>query len=876
MADADQYTPVPLRQLAPLVAALIVKESLSGLDISGANVGDISIVDYTKTVNDAVAQALDAADAAAKTSEGVSQSVDAAVNASDSAQAVVAGAADMFAQSNALASMIVNNPEKFTSLGGWDASQNKPALTSSVGTEGDFYTVSVAGNTSLDGMTEWDLLDGVWFHNGVWNKLERAGYPSVAQSFQGLSGIIADQIILNSRTDKALSIRDILGNILYCIDQLGNIQTAGKSLLLGSTMFDCDAPTTWLFRQRDAQNNIAWGVRADGSPAFPAGAARADLGPVSVTIDAYPDGIRVKDPMGFVLLDTSEYWVAGNVGFSDDEIEQRDRLQLAQSAATMAADGNLKNAGPVWGYSFTLATGQSEMMGYVAIPALSTTQPLDNITFGLDPRGAKFGNDTNPWAPQGGDPSPKPLVAVNVNQDTYEIMDIATPVIYKPATVDVTVPQAMYIQISTTDTSIDFTTNFIVGQDIQCSGFTGAAATNNQTGGLWYSNYIKITALTAQSITGYCDGVWYKWNAVAVSGATGVHITPLRITRDFGEQQSISALNYFRQLQLNYHQMQPADTTRQLALVSTCVSGMPLWNLSKGNDQNVFQRNAQVTQIVVDQAKANGKTAGMYLIEFCQGGSETTTNYVTYGALLEAYFADIKAACMPITGQTAEPFIEIVPISGMNMPFIGYNDICRAQVDYAFRTPGAYVATVGYPAIDYGGHYSSNGERYVGAMRAKVRHRVINQRLNWKPLIMENAEIKGQEVLIGCHVPYPPMVATETWRGQEQIMESDKGFGAYDSVTGATIPVTSAEIVGATQIKLTLGQQPVNPIWITYGDANHNGTGNIYDSDPATSSDVYEWWEGSGAPYSENLPDLIGKNYPLPNPMINYGLLVQI
>ncbi|MCG0998191.1 hypothetical protein [Acetobacter persici] len=806
---------------------------------------------------------------------GAAADADRAEKSQQSAQSLVAGAGTALAQNTALASLVANNPVQFTNRGGWDAAKNSPALTSGTGTEGDLYIVTVSGATALDGVTNWALLDGVWYHGGAWQRLANAGYPTVAQIFQGLQGVIADGVTLNSRTANALTLRDVVGYVLTAIDGLGNISTAGKQLLLGATALDCGAGDQYHFRQRDALGRVLWGIRSDGSPAFPASAARADLGPVSVTLNSYPDGITVRDPMGFILLDTSGYWGAKNIGFTDDYIEQQDRLQLAQSAAIMAATGNLKNIGPIWGYSVSIATGQSEMMGYVAIPALSITQPLDNITFGEDPRGAKFGNDTNPWSAQGGDPSPMPLVAVNVNQDTYEIMDIATPVIYKPATVDVTIPEALYIQISTTDTSVDFTTNFVVGQNIQCSGFTGAAATNNQTGGLWYSNYIRITALTAQSITGYCDGVWYKWNAVAVSGATGVHIAPLRITRDFGEQQSISAMNFYRQLQLNYAQVQ-TDNARQLALVSTCVSGMPLWNLSKGNDQNVFLRNPQVAQVIKNQAAAAGKTCGLFLIEFCQGGSETTTNYDTYGALLEAYFADIKAAVMPIFGQTADPFIEIVPISGMNMPFIGYNDICRAQVDYAFRTPGAYIATVGYPAIDYGGHYSSNGERYVGAMRAKIRHRVINQRLNWRPLIMASAEVKGSEVLISCHVPYPPMVATKTWRGQEDIMETDKGFGVYDSVTGATIPVTSAEIVGATQIRLTLGQQPTNPIWITYGDANHNGTGNIYDSDPSTSTDVYEWWEGSGAPYSENLPDLIGKSYALPNPMINYGLLVQV
>lgn len=874
MADADQYTPVPLRQLAPLVAALIVKESLSGLDISGANVGNISIVDYTKAVNDAVAQALDAADKASTTSEASSQSANIAAAAADSAQALAAGAGDILAQNTALASMIVNNPEKFTSRGGWDASQNKPALASGTGTEGDFYTVTVAGNTSLDGVTAWGLLDGVWFHNGVWNNLPRAGYPSVAQTFQGLLGVIADGVTLNSRTSGALTLKDALGYILTAIDNAGNISTAGKQLLLGSTLLDCNAKGHFLFDVRDAMGNIAWGVRADGSPAFPSGAARADLGPISVTNNGNPNGITVKDPNGFVLLDTSGYYAIKTGDFTPEEIAERDRMQLARSAATMAGPGDMLRARPVWGISVSYALGQSEMMGFVSIPALSLTQPYDNITFGGDPRGFDFGIDSAQWTPRGGDASPQPLVAVNVNQDTYATMDIPD-LVYKPATVDVAVPTVTsgnpQIQISTTDTSIDFTTGFSVGQTIQCAGFTGAAAANNESGGWWYSNYITLTNVTAQSITGTCDYVWFKWIPVAVTGAAGVSIAPLRITRDFGEQQSIAALNFYRGMQLASRGMQ-SDASRRLALLSCCVSGTTIEQLSKGYSTPLFDRIPQSAAIAKQQADKLSTTIGCFLLEFCQGGSNTDTDYATYYPLLAQYFEDAKTAIKSEFGQTIDPFIEIVPISGMNMPGTGIMDVCRAQVDYVMATPGAYIPTVGYPAIDYGPHYSSNGERYVGAMRAKVRHRVITQGLAWKPLIMEKATLRGRTILIDCHVPYPPIRVLPTWEGQEQNTRDDLGFGVYDASTNAALEVASVTVVGETQIEIVLESEPKNTVWVTYGDSNHNGSGNIYDSDPAVSSDLYEWVEGNGAPYSENIPSYIGKPYALPNPMINYAI----
>ena len=54
----------------------------------------------------------------------------------------------------------------------WNASTNSPALTSSVGTSGNFYIVSVAGSTSLDGITNWGVGDWAIFNGSVWQRVE--------------------------------------------------------------------------------------------------------------------------------------------------------------------------------------------------------------------------------------------------------------------------------------------------------------------------------------------------------------------------------------------------------------------------------------------------------------------------------------------------------------------------------------------------------------------------------------------------------------------------------------------------------------------------------------------------------------------------------
>jgi hypothetical protein len=58
-----------------------------------------------------------------------------------------------------------------TFKGSWDASTNDPALASGVGTKGWYYVVSVAGNTNLDGHTDWLTGDLVVFDGSTWDKI---------------------------------------------------------------------------------------------------------------------------------------------------------------------------------------------------------------------------------------------------------------------------------------------------------------------------------------------------------------------------------------------------------------------------------------------------------------------------------------------------------------------------------------------------------------------------------------------------------------------------------------------------------------------------------------------------------------------------------
>jgi hypothetical protein len=70
---------------------------------------------------------------------------------------------------------LIINGEVFTGLdfqGSWNASTNSPALASSVGTNGEFYIVSIAGSTDLNGITNWGIGDWAIFNGTAWQRVE--------------------------------------------------------------------------------------------------------------------------------------------------------------------------------------------------------------------------------------------------------------------------------------------------------------------------------------------------------------------------------------------------------------------------------------------------------------------------------------------------------------------------------------------------------------------------------------------------------------------------------------------------------------------------------------------------------------------------------
>ena len=97
--------------------------------------------------------------------------------------------------------------------GVWNASTNNPALVSSVGTNGWYYIVNVAGSTNLNGITDWQVGDWAIFAGTVWQKVDNTDAVSSVNGFTGAVNLTTDDLpegttnlyYLDSRARTALS-----------------------------------------------------------------------------------------------------------------------------------------------------------------------------------------------------------------------------------------------------------------------------------------------------------------------------------------------------------------------------------------------------------------------------------------------------------------------------------------------------------------------------------------------------------------------------------------------------------------------------------------------------------------------------------------------
>ena len=103
-----------------------------------------------------------------------------------------------------------------TYQGVWDAAANTPTLTPGTGTNGHFYIVDVAGNTILDGNTDWQvgdwaLFSGVTGSGGFWDKIDNTQSLTGSGTTNTMTMWTSPSVIGDSLISQAGSIVSVAG-----------------------------------------------------------------------------------------------------------------------------------------------------------------------------------------------------------------------------------------------------------------------------------------------------------------------------------------------------------------------------------------------------------------------------------------------------------------------------------------------------------------------------------------------------------------------------------------------------------------------------------------------------------------------------------------
>lgn len=131
--------------------------------------------------------------------------------------------------------------------GTWNATTNSPALASGVGTKGDYYVVSTAGTTTLDGISNWGIGDWAVFNGSVWQRVEGgADLNGVNLSVTGtttLSGLTASTALALDANKNVVSVTNTGSgnNVLATSPQIatptltGDVQMSTGNLVVGTS-----------------------------------------------------------------------------------------------------------------------------------------------------------------------------------------------------------------------------------------------------------------------------------------------------------------------------------------------------------------------------------------------------------------------------------------------------------------------------------------------------------------------------------------------------------------------------------------------------------------------------------------------------------------
>jgi len=122
-----------------------------------------------------------------------------------------------------------------TYQGAWNASTNTPTLTSGVGTNGYYYVVSVAGTTTLDGVSLWSVGDWAIFNGTTWQKLDGSNTEAFTSiTVTGLTGYMYANNTSPVTASTTIPVANVAGAVANTVNIIAGTGLSGGGALTGN------------------------------------------------------------------------------------------------------------------------------------------------------------------------------------------------------------------------------------------------------------------------------------------------------------------------------------------------------------------------------------------------------------------------------------------------------------------------------------------------------------------------------------------------------------------------------------------------------------------------------------------------------------------
>ena len=339
----------------------------------------------------------------------------------------------------------------------------------------------------------------------------------------------------------------------------------------------------------------------------------------------------------------------------------------------------------------------------------------------------------------------------------------------------------------------------------------------------------------------------------------------------------VAAVNMLRKMYLDHYSLD-RDPSRRFLLSQPGVDGRSIEQLSVGASPEIYNRVRESVSLAKQLSGTDSYAVstivwiqGEWNYRSQNGSNDKNTYKLNMGKL----FDDITQTAKDAAGddQWQRPPVFMYQTGGQYTVDSTKMSIGMAQFEFCKENDYAYLATPAYPFPDKGGHCDSNGYRWMDMQFGKVMYKVQILGEGWEPLhpIKIDRADDGRSLYVSYHVPSPPLQFRPCYANSTAYMFDDKGFSVTD-LSGTAVAISSVEIVADTIIKITCANSIPASAALWYGDArnNHRGGGNVFDSDDFQATEIYEYEEGRGFYPEANIPELVGKPYPLNNASVQW------